>query len=195
VVRPSLRVEAGPGGAPSSADDVDLVERARLGDPEGFRGLVQRHQGRLYRYALRMSGDEDTAMDLVQAALIRAHDRLRQCRDPSKFGNWVLAILCNGCRHHLRRGRTRLPLAASPLESLTSIESPARDLERQDLRAALSRALAVLPAEQREAFLLRHMEGMSYEDMVPVTRVSASALRQRVHRAREELSRLLKEIV
>jgi RNA polymerase sigma-70 factor (ECF subfamily) len=181
-----------PGGA--TASDEDIVARVRRGDLEAFRFLVQRHQVRLYRYALRMTGDGDTAMDLVQAALIRAHDRLDQCSQPSRFAAWVLAIVANECRHHLRRRRVYLPFQERTVGALAAPDSPARALERSELRALLDQALRRLPVEQREAFLLRHVEGLSYTEMAPVTGASVAALKQRVHRAREALGALLEEM-
>jgi RNA polymerase sigma-70 factor (ECF subfamily) len=179
--------------AAPDADDETIIVRIRDGDAEAYRHLVRRHQPRLFRYAVRMTGDADVAMDLVQNAFIRAYERLDQCREPGRFGQWALAILANESRHHLRRRRRHQPLdrhTASPSPGF----GPARQAEQRELLDILSGALARLPVDQREAFLLRHMEGLSYADISGMTGASVSALKQRVHRARETLEVLLQEI-
>lgn len=178
---------------PSGRRDADLVASVRAGDTEAFRLLVRRHQERLFRYGVRMTGEYDRAMDLVQGTLIRAHERLGQCRDPSRFGSWVLAILVNECRQDARRRRPEVPLDDPSFEALQSADTPVRTTERRELRSLIARALGQLVPDQREAFLLRHVEGLSYDEMAPVTGASVAALKQRVHRAREALGALLEE--
>ncbi len=192
---PSLRVgdEVYPEIPPTDAEVVGVVLE---GDREAFRLLVQRHQQRLYRHALRMAGNGDAATDLVQAAFVQAFTRLSSCRDPERFGAWVFRILVNRCRDYLKSPRRRtVPIDGEGAAVLRSTDNPAREVERAELRDQLDAALARLPPAQREAFLLKHMDGLSYEEMSELLNTAVPALKMRVHRARDALRTLLEEVI
>lgn len=170
--------------------DGDLVREALRGSDEAFGELVRRYQDLLYRLAERMTGRADDAEDVVQAAFIKAYRRLGSCRDPDRVGAWLFRIGSNACKDFLKTRRRAVPLdevASWPSEE----ETPGRTLERGWMKAEIDRALARLPADQREAFLLKHVEGWSYVEMSEQLGISIPALKMRVHRAREELQTLL----
>lgn len=170
-----------------SPADGELVALVLGGDLQSYTALVARYQGGLYRLALGMVGSEDAAADLVQECLIAVYRRLASCRDPARFGPWVFTILRNRCLDHLRSQRRRtLPLLENTAYASES-DDPELRLERAELNRAVSAALRALPASQREAFILKHVEGRSYEEMAEILEVSVSALKMRVMRARESL--------
>ncbi|HEX2189838.1 MAG TPA: sigma-70 family RNA polymerase sigma factor [Longimicrobiaceae bacterium] len=173
--------------------DAHLVARVLDGDADGYAVLVGRYQASLFRYAVGMVRDGDLAADLVQDSLVKAYTSLATCQDPNRFGAWVFRILVNRCKDHLKSRRRH----TAPLEEDTATapdsDDPALGADRADTRALVERALATLPAAQREAFLLKHLEGRSYEEMAEMLGVSISALKMRVLRAREALQSLLRE--
>jgi RNA polymerase sigma-70 factor, ECF subfamily len=175
------------GGIPDSA----LVQRILAGFQEDFEVLVRRYQDRFHRFALGMVDDHDAAADLVQESFVRMYTKLKSCTDPARFESWAFQILRNRCRDYLknvRRGHQRLE--AGP--SLTSsIGTPEPDLERSELRRALRGALAELPEGHREAFLLKHLEDHTYEEIAERLGTSTSAVKMRVHRSREMLRKAL----
>lgn len=176
-------------------DDAQLVARVLDGDAERYALLVGRYQEILYRYAAGMVRDADAAADLVQDTFVKAYTSLHTCQDPARFGAWVYRILVNRCKDHLKsRRRQTVPLEEDTACAPDS-DNPALDADRSDLRRSVERALATLPAAQREAFLLKHVEGRSYEEMAEMLDVSVSALKMRVMRAREALQGLLREVV
>ncbi|MGH7477176.1 MAG: RNA polymerase sigma factor [Longimicrobiales bacterium] len=178
------------GAAAPAADpsDAEIVKRVRAGERDAYRIVVTRYQDGLFRYALRMTGSSDVASDLVQAALVKGYVRLRSCREPERFQAWLFRILVNGCKDWLKSGRRRdVGLdAIGPTRAATK-EDPEHRLGQLELRHALEQALAALPDVQREAFLLKHVEGLSYEEMAERCGASLSALKMRVMRAREAL--------
>lgn len=176
-----------PSGTP---EDGGLVARVLDGDTHAYALLVQRHQSWLHRYARSMGLDEDTARDMIQDALVKAYERLRSCRNPERFGLWVGRILRNRCLDHLKSAPQQRTFPLSP-ELPSADGNPERHRERRDIRNALRDALDALPPEQREAFLLKHGEGRSYEEMAELTGTSQSALKMRVHRARDHLRDIL----
>lgn len=145
----------------------------------------------MYRYALRMTGRPDEAADVVQEALIKGFRSLEDCRDPERVGAWLFRIAANAAKDHLKSPRRRgIGLeAAGPLAAETG--NPEEAARRSELRGEIDAALARLTDEQREAFVLKHVEGWSYEEMSERLGASVSALKMRVHRAREELQGVL----
>lgn len=175
------------GATPS---DGEVVRRVLDGDREAFGLLVERYQDPLYRHALRMLDGEDAAADAVQDALIRGYEKLDRCRDPGRVGGWLFRITANLCRDRLRaRREDRVALEDAP-QSAGEVD-PEDELRRLELRSELEQALGSLSAEKREAFVLKHLEELTYEEMAHRTDASVSALKMRVHRAREELQELL----
>jgi RNA polymerase sigma-70 factor, ECF subfamily len=175
--------------------DAELVAQVLAGDRERYCILVARYQDVLFRHALGMCGSGDVAEDLVQDALVRGYARLSSCHDPARFGAWLFRILSNRAKDHLRSHAARgLPLR-DDMEAPATFDDPEASVERRELSEAVRRALAILPEGQREAFLLKHVEGLSYEEMETLLGVSVSALKMRVHRAREALQGLLRPAV
>lgn len=180
----------------TEATDADAVARVRRGDRDAFRLLVHRYQDMLYRHALRMTRHADTAADLVQGAFVKAYAHLDRCREPARFGAWLFRILSNRCKDHLKSRRRRdLRLDGATQYLPVSNDDPSADLVQAELRRQLQRALDRLPEIQREAFILKHVEGLSYEEMSAMLDVSISALKMRVLRAREALRTELQEVL
>jgi RNA polymerase sigma-70 factor (ECF subfamily) len=155
--------------------------------PDGFAALVRRYQNPLYRYGRGLGLDHDTALDLVQDAFIKAYERREQCRDAARVQAWLFRIFRNAMLDWARNVR-RADI------SILDVEEPAGDgdfAERHALREALGAALAGLPPILREAFLLRHELGHSYEEIAEIAATSLSAAKMRVARAREALREAL----
>ena len=172
-------------GEPS---DAEVVERVLRGDSEAYALLVRRHQAPLFRYALGMVGDADTAADMVQDTLVRAFSRLHGFQQRDRFVAWLFQILRNRCRDHLKTPWWRRRSALEPHPELPARgEDALQALESRETGQAVRRALATLPLAQREAFLLKHVEDLSYEEMAERLGAGVSALKMRVMRAREAL--------
>lgn len=177
-----------------SAPDADVVARVLSGDGEAFGILIRRYEPGLLRFATRMLGNPDAAADAVAESLVRAYRHLAQCRDPGRLRSWLYRITGNRCRSHLARRRSNdislneAPPLADPADAWAVVE-------RGEQVALVERALAALPEEKREAFVLKHVEGMSYEEMAQVTGARIPTLKMRVHRAREALLAALQELV
>jgi RNA polymerase sigma-70 factor (ECF subfamily) len=180
----------------SAPDDAPVVARVLAGDADAYAVLVGRYQEALYRYAVGMVRDGDTAADLVQETFVKAYTSLASCQDPARFGAWVYRILVNRCKDHLKRCRRR---PTAPLEEETAFTSeldcPEAGAGRSELWRVIDRALHTLPESQREAFLLKHLEGSSYEEMADVLGSTVGSLKMRVMRARESLQRALRPVV
>lgn len=171
--------------------DAALVRQVLAGNTDAFAGLVRRYQDRLGRYAVRMLGETADAEEALQDTFVRAYRSLARC-DPDRFGAWVYGILVNRCRTigAQRARRHKLVVPDAPAVERASV---AHSEDRDAWREAIEWALAQISPANREAFLLKHVEDLSYEEMTEVTGASVSALKMRVSRAREELKKLLEE--
>ncbi len=172
------------------ASDGSVVREVLAGDAERYRILVDRYRERFGRYAVALVGDPDLAADAVQEAFVKAYHGLATCRDPDRFGSWFFRILTNQCHDARDRARStedvsRLPLAAS--------DRTDAEVDRAELAELIEHGLATLTEEQREAFVLKHVEGRTYEQIAALTGVGVDALKMRVHRARDTLRTVLGE--
>ncbi|HEX8394740.1 MAG TPA: RNA polymerase sigma factor [Longimicrobium sp.] len=173
-----------------SASDAELVAMVLDGQTGRYEVLVRRYQETMYRHALGMVGDSDTAADLVQDSLVKAYSRLGTC-DPDRFAAWLFRILRNRCKDWLKSRRRRDVSLTDQDVPASPAQDPLRELESGEAGRIILDALSQLPEGQREAFLMKHVEGRSYEEMAEMLGAGVSALKMRVMRARETLQALL----
>jgi len=178
---------------PAERTDAQVVRDVLAGDRDAYRLLVRRYGSVLHGHALRMAGSEDVAADLVQQAFVKGYGKLASCREPERVGAWLFRILANLARDHLRNPR-RGDVSLQALPELPEHgHGPEEAAARAEARQRIRRALRQLTPEQQEAFVLKHVEGRSYEEIAAVLDLSVASLKMRVHRAREALQGLLKE--
>ncbi len=174
--------------------DGELVAAVAGGDAAAFGVLVNRYKDNYARFATRMLNSQDDAEDVLQSAFIRAFRNIESCRDPARFGGWLQKIVVNECRTFAtRRGRRELRFDNRP-GLLNSIGAPS-SYERSEMVEEIQTALQRLPVEQREAFLLRYVEDLGYEEMSEATGAGVSALKMRVKRACESMRVLLEGVM
>lgn len=168
--------------------DAELVRRVRTGDTGAYGALVARYRDRLGRYAVHMIGDREDAEEALQDAFVRGYRSLARCDDPERFGAWLYGILVNRCRTTGARAARRRRVFVRDETALQEGGAAQPDAaERIEWDDAVRRALARLAPEFREAFLLKHVEDLEYEEMARLTGAGISALKMRVKRAREQL--------
>ena len=111
--------------------DGTLVLAVLDGDADAFGALVHRHQGAMFRYAVRMCGDRDDADDVVQSAFVRAYRNLAQCRERERFAAWVRQIVMNECRTLLATRGRRSRWFVTDEAVLAAVESPTTALTQR----------------------------------------------------------------
>jgi RNA polymerase sigma-70 factor (ECF subfamily) len=187
-VTPRLTEPTSPGDALDA--DQAVIDRVLAGDRNSFGILIERYSDPLYRHAFGMTGSADVAEDILQVSFIKAFHHLGEVR--GRFDAWVFRIVANGCKDWLKNIR-RSHLSYEEDDQPSTYATPDEELDRTELRLDLDQALARLPASLREAFVMKHVEGRSYEEMADMLGTTVGALKMRVHRAREALQALLEE--
>lgn len=171
--------------------DGEIVRAVLAGDRERYAQLVERYRDRYARYAARMLGSADAAEDAVQDAFVRAYDQLAQCKDPDKFVGWFFLILRNRCFAENRSRRSQAPLEAA--DDVVSADRADDGTETAERRRALRLALLELTPDQREVFVLKHVEGLTYGEIAERLSTSVPSLKMRMHRAYDKLREQLRD--
>jgi RNA polymerase sigma-70 factor (ECF subfamily) len=170
--------------------DAELVARTCAGDATAFDALVRRHYRAAFAVALSQTGNRVDAEDVCHDALVRAAERLEDCRNPDHFVHWLCAIVRNHARNAIARAHVR---RAGSLDHHTAASGSdsAHDAERAELRARLERALVTLTPVQREVVLLHDLDGWTHEAIGATLGTSAGMSRQHLFHARKRLREVL----
>ena len=183
-------------------NDRAFVAKARSGDTDAFRALVERHSRTLFRLAFRMTGNAEDAEDVVQESFLRAYRQLARFDERASFGTWMYRIAAN-CSLDLVRVRKRrnyVPVAEDDADGrVLELPSPAPSPERAalsgEVRQRLAAAMNELSETERAAFVLRHFEGLRVEEISQVLECQPGAAKHSVFRAVQKLRRALEPIV
>lgn len=185
----------------SSDPDGELVSQAQLGNEGAFGTLMERHQRLLIALTFGMTHDEARSEDIVQDAFVAAWRALPKYRGESNFRNWIVRIALNKTRSALRWSRLRrwvrldAPLEESQRSWVESIQDPASDADpalsaiKTEMDAAIRRAIAQLPLQQRTAILLR-ANGMSVKEIALSMQIAEGTIKAHLHAARQKLEPL-----
>lgn len=171
-----------------------------------FESLVRRFTRYVASVALAVLGDEHEASDVAQESFIKAYRKLSELQDPRSFKAWLRTLTRSTALDARRRRRSELSLdpgmddsndegeSESKLEPLSREASPeALSLDRE-LRAEIRSRVAQLPESQREVVILKYLDGLSYEEIAERTNSTAASVESRLHRARERLRGLFKDL-
>lgn len=186
--------------------DGTYVSRARAGDTDAFRALVERHSRQVFRLAYRMTGNEQDAEDVVQESMLRAYKQLGKFDDRASFGTWLYRIAANCALDAIRSKKRRGQQQAQPPEGEAEAENPVMSVASPDpnpermaisgeVRERLAAAMDELSATERSAFVLRHFEGMCIEDVSRALGCQPGAAKHSVFRAVQKLRRALEPVV
>lgn len=183
-----------------AGETAAALVRARQGDDEAFRALVERHSVQAFRLAFRMTGNEQDAEDVVQESFLRAYRQLGRFQARSNFGTWLYRIVANCSVDHIRARRNRW--AAVDLDTLeASGQSPAvehpgpeRLAHSVEIRRRMDAALDGLSPLERAAFMLRHHEGRSLQEIGQALGLRTSATKNSVFRAVRKLRLALESL-
>jgi RNA polymerase sigma-70 factor (ECF subfamily) len=188
----------------ASASDQEIVALARGGREPAFRELIRRYERPVFSLILRMVRDRQLAEDLSQETFIKALNAIATYRPEFKFSSWIFKIANNAAIDHLRRreldtlsldgaphATSQEDIEATALQVGDKSETPLAELEARELGTAIERAIGQLRPEYRSCILLRHVEGLAYEEIAQLLDLPLGTVKTYIHRARHELRGLL----
>jgi len=183
-------------------DDSDLVAAFLDGEERAFQELVERYQTRLLNFIYRTIGDRERGEDLVQEVFIRVYRHMHRFDRSKKFSTWIYTIASNLAKNELRN-RSRNPLVFfqtikknwqdddRPLQFEDSSSRPDDMYHKRHLRALVEETVAKLPEHHRQVFVLRELEGKSYEEIAEITDCNLGTVKSRLNRARNAFASII----
>jgi RNA polymerase sigma-70 factor (ECF subfamily) len=183
-------------------EDTALVNAYLDGETRSFDVLVERYQARLLNFVYRIVGDRERAEDLVQEVFVRVYRHLARFDRSKKFSTWIYTIASNLAKNELRnRSRNPLVLFTSmtngwededrPLEFEDPSSRPDDLFRKRHVRELVESSVAQLPTHHREVFVLREIEGRSYEEIAEITHCNLGTVKSRLNRARNSFAEII----
>lgn len=183
-------------------DDGALVTECITGQTRAFDAIVDRYQSRLLNFIYRTVGDRERSEDLVQEVFIRVHRHLARFDQSKKFSTWIYTIASNLAKNELRN-RSRNPIVLfqtmtagwedeeRPLEFEDPASRPDDLFRKRHVRSLVEQTVAQLPLHHREVFVLRELEGRSYEEIAEITHCNLGTVKSRLNRARSSFAEII----
>jgi RNA polymerase sigma-70 factor (ECF subfamily) len=186
--------------------DNDVVQASLEGDPRAFGELVSRYDQRLLNFVYRTIGDRERAQDLVQETFVRVYRHLQRFDQTKKFSTWIYTIASNLAKNELRN-RSRNPLVLfqtikknwdadhRPLEWEDTQYKPDDLFRKRHLREKVEEAVKQLPEHHRMVFVLRELEGKTYEEIADITGCNLGTVKSRLNRARNNFAHIIAPMI
>ncbi len=183
-------------------DDSAVVSAFLAGEERAFQELVERYQTRLLNFIFRTIGDRERAEDLVQEVFIRVYRHLHRFDQEKKFSTWIYTIASNLAKNELRN-RSRNPLVLfqtikknwqdedRPLQFEDPASRPDDLYRKRHLRDLVEQTVSQLPEHHRQVFVLRELEGKSYEEIAEITGCNLGTVKSRLNRARNSFAEIV----
>jgi len=181
----------------------EIIQRVLGGDKDAFEGLVIANQKNVYNLALKMTRNEDDALDLSQEAFIKAFRQLGNFRGDSRFSVWLYRLTYNLCIDFLRKKKPESNMISlnnddssvdvAPLEIPDLRNLPEDNAIRSEMRSNISAGINDLPLKHREMIVMREITGMSYDEIAATLHINVGTVKSRLARARLKLIDILKE--
>ncbi len=183
-------------------DDAGVVSAFLAGEERAFQELVERYQTRLLNFIYRTIGDREKAEDLVQEVFIRVYRHIHRFDRTKKFSTWAYTIASNLAKNELRN-RSRNPLVLfqtvtsnwededRPLQFEDPTARPDDMYRKRHLRQLVEETVSKLPEHHRQVFVLRELEGKSYEEIAEITNTNLGTVKSRLNRARNAFASII----
>jgi RNA polymerase sigma-70 factor (ECF subfamily) len=183
-------------------EDSAVVSAFLGGEEKAFEELVDRYQTRLLNFIYRTTGDRERAEDLVQEVFVRVYRHIHRFDRSKKFSTWIYTIASNLAKNELRN-RSRNPLVLfqtikrnwqdedRPLQFEDPASRPDDLFRRRHLRELVEASVQKLPAHHRQVFVLRELEGKSYEEIAEITSCNLGTVKSRLNRARNAFATII----
>lgn len=182
-----------------------LVARARQGDVPAFSRLVEMYEEKAIHTAYAFLGNMEDARDAAQESFVKAYQSLRSFKGQSKFSTWLVRIVINVSKDALRKRKSRgfflflKPSGKEEKDPVETVESKAADSRKQlmdrEIETEVRRAMETLPFQQKTAFTLRYLEGLSLEEIAETLGLSTGAVKAHLWQAGQKMKKYLRHLM
>jgi RNA polymerase sigma-70 factor, ECF subfamily len=180
------------------SEDVAYIRQVQAGDRDAFRALVERHSRTVFRVAFRVVGNEEDAEEIVQETFMRGYKAIGSFESRSNFSTWLCRIAINCSLDLIAQRKPTQPLSGVDAEGEefelqvpSTDPSPERRMLSTEVKPRVTTAMAQLTPVERTAFVLRHFEGRSIEEISSVLNIRGGAAKNTIFRAVQKLRRVL----
>jgi RNA polymerase sigma-70 factor (ECF subfamily) len=183
-------------------DEKKLVSLLKAGQEDAFRALIRRYQGKLFSIAYGITLDREESLDIVQDVFLKVYRNIHGFREESKLSTWLYRVTVNTCLNWLRRWKRRFKWHHQPLENEEGMEAralhtdddyPEKPYERREAERKMWDELKTLPQEARAVFVLKEVEGLSYDEIAGMLNIKKGTVSSRLFHVRKKLREALKE--
>jgi RNA polymerase sigma-70 factor (ECF subfamily) len=183
----------------SDSDDIQVIEKVLAGDVDAFSVIIEKYKDKTFNYVYSQVKDYDEALDITQEIFIMTIEALRSFRRESKFSTWFYSIMVNYCKNY-RKKNSRYNLVSInssrgedeyDMQIPDERENPENEVIMNDSLRIVKDEIGMLPDDYREILLLRDIEGLSYNEIAEILKISLSNVKVRIHRGREFLKNRL----
>jgi RNA polymerase sigma-70 factor (ECF subfamily) len=188
-------------------DDLEIIKRIKKGDKESFREIINRYKKVVYNHSRSFLRDDQEAEDAAQEIFINIYNNIKNFRGDSKLSTWIYRITVNTCKNKLKQiKRLKAQISEEAYENedgeleqrLVNIKDkeekePDNLFASESLRSAILKRVDELTEEQKNVIMLRDVDGLSYEEVGRVMKLSVSAVKSKLFRARENLREKLEK--
>lgn len=177
-----------------NVDDQELVRQATAGDDRAFGEIVGRYEKKVFFVVKRILNDDDDSADAAQEVFIKLHDSLKRFRGDANLYTYIYRIATNVAIGYLRKRKVRSVVRLDEVISnmLTGTNEPQREADQEELRKLVSQAVAALPVQQKQVFVLRFYEELSYEEIAQIMHRSLGAMKANYFHAMKKIGEYLK---
>lgn len=177
-------------------NDLELVKNAKAGSKDAFSDLMAKYEKRVYSFALRFLCSSDDAFDVAQETFLKVYSSLNNFKEECAFSTYLYRIMINCCNDFLKK---RARYAAAPLYSENDdgeeneiqiadfTYSPENSFDKLLLKETIEKAAKILSRELRQAFVLRDINGLSYDEIAEILKIEEGTVKSRIFRAREKI--------
>ena len=179
--------------------DAALLAAARIGERPAIEALLERYQGRVFRFGLHMCGDAEDARDILQETLLAAARNIGEFRGEASISTWLYTIARSFCVKKRRRSKfapaEEISLEGAAGDLVSSSAGPEELAARDEIKQALVDVLEALDAPAREVMILRDIEGLTAPEVAQITGETVDAIKSRLHRARADVRARLSAVL
>lgn len=178
----------------NQSDELTLIQKFKSGDEQAFNQLVLRYQEKIYWIVRRMLPDHADADDITQNVFIKAYQSLRSFKGDSSFYTWIYRIAINLSLNEIRRKKLRrtFSLDEETVHFSVEEENPLEQLESEERKKLIQRAIDVLPEKQKKVFVLRYFDELPYEEISKILHTSVGGLKANYFHAVKKIGEYLK---